>query len=132
MGLIVGKAHRRFSTIAWIALILSGCQPSYDGLRIRLLSGTGEISDSAIEVEEGTAIVVQVEPHSSNPFEDYEKFNLVDLRPLNESVVWAARADDVDRFVLVGAGVGQTSIDVVIDDRSEDILSAVSTPQEVP
>ena len=123
---------KRVVTFAAVAAALVGCQPRYDGLRIRILNGGGDVVGSEIEVVEGQALVIEVRPESSNPFEDYEDFNLVRLEALNESILFAAPADEVDRFVLVGARPGWTSVDVLIDGRHEDTLRVEVVRQEAP
>jgi hypothetical protein len=121
----------RSLTLLSVLCGVAACQPRYDGLRLRLLTGQGQISGDEIELVEGQAITIEVEPISSNPFEDYEKFNLVRLRSVDQTVVLAAPADDVDRFVLVGRGIGTTAIDVEIDGRHVDVLTGRVQPQEV-
>jgi hypothetical protein len=106
------------------AVVLGGCQPHYDGLRIRVHNDAGDVRGSSIEVIEGQALVISVEPQSDNPFESYEKFNIVRLEALDETVLLAAPADEIDRFVLAGTGVGRTTIDVIVDGRLEDELDA--------
>lgn len=123
---------RRFFTLGALALALGGCQPTYDGLTIRVLNGSGDVFGSSIEVIEGQALVISIRPESSNVYEDYEDFNLVRLDALNHGVLYAAPADDVDRFVLVGASVGTTAIEVIIDGKHVDTLRAEVLPQEDP
>ncbi len=118
---------------AALLLLAAGCQPHYDGVRIRAHNGAGEVRGNDIEVVEGQALVISIRPKSSNPFEDYETFNIVRLEALDETVVLAAPADEIDRFVIVGVGVGFTTIDLTIDHRLEDTLEAEVVPQpEVP
>jgi hypothetical protein len=80
-------------------------------------------------VTEGQALVISVRPESSNPFEDYEDFNIVRLEALDENVLLAAPADEIDRFVLAGTGVGRTTVDLLVDGRLEDTLDAEVTAQ---
>jgi hypothetical protein len=77
-------------------------------------------------------MVIQIRPESANPFEDYESFNLVDLASYNENIVLVAPADDIDRFVVSGAGSGRASVEVFIDRRSVDVLEARVVAQEGP
>jgi hypothetical protein len=121
----------RWATMGLLLFFATACQPQYDGLRVRLLTGQGKVRNDVIELFEGEAIAIEVEPSSSNPFEDYEVFNIVRLRPVDGNLLFISTADDLDRFVLVGRGVGTTEIDVVIDDRRVDVLSAEVYAQEV-
>jgi hypothetical protein len=111
------------------AVLVAGCQPHYDGVKIREHNGSGEVRGSSIEVIEGQALVISIRPASSNPFEDYEAFNIVRLEALDENIVLAAPADEIDRFVIVGVGIGRTTIDLTIDGRLEDTLDAETIPQ---
>jgi hypothetical protein len=115
----------------WIAatLLVAGCQPTYDGVRIRVHNDSGDVRGTDIEVIEAQALVISVQPQSSNRFEDYAVFNIVRLEALDETVVLAAPADEIDRFVIVGVGVGRTTIDLTIDGRLEDTLDAETIPQ---
>lgn len=110
---------------------LLACQPRYDGMEIRLLTGDAEVSPERIEMTEGFAIAVEIRPISSNPYEDYEVFNRIDLESINQTVLLAAPADEINRFVLVGTGVGTTAVDVLVDGRMQDHLSARVVAQEV-
>jgi hypothetical protein len=110
-------------------LLAAGCQPHYDGVRIRTHNGSGGANGTSVTVDEGTALVISIEPDSSNPFEDYEVFNIVRLEALDENVVLAAPADEIDRFVLVGVGVGRTTIDLTIDHELVETLDAEVEPQ---
>jgi hypothetical protein len=77
-----------------------------------------------LSVSEGRALVIQVEPISDNPHEDYENFDLVELVSFNPSVMLVAPSTDVDKFVLIGVGVGETSVEVSINDKDVDTLEA--------
>ena len=110
-------------------LLAAGCQPHYDGVRIRTHNDSGDWDGRSITVDEGTALVISIQPDSSNPFEDYEAFNIVRLEALDENVVLAAPADEIDRFVLVGVGVGRTTIDLTIDHKLVETLDAEVVPQ---
>lgn len=123
----------RWTTIGLVLVSVAACQPQYDGMRVRLITGQGRVVNDTIELFEGEAIAIEVEPISSNPFEDYEAYNIVKLRPVDGNLLFIATADDVDRFVLVGRGVGTTEIDVVIDGRRVDVLSGeVHAQEEMP
>jgi hypothetical protein len=110
----------------WVAgaLLAAACQPSYDGVRMRVYAGNGDALGESIEIGEGQAMAVEVRPVSRNPYEDYEDFNLVELISANQSIVFVAPADDVNRFVVGGAGRGRASIELRIDGKSEDFLDA--------
>lgn len=114
-----------------LGLFAAGCQPHYDGLRIRYLNGTGHFSDARLEIVEGQALAVQVRALSDNPYEDYETFDLIEMHSFNESIVLVAPADDVDRFVFVGVNVGESAVEVRINDEEVDTITAVVMRQEV-
>jgi hypothetical protein len=117
--------------LAVIAIAAGGCQPHYEGAVIRYLSGAGDVRGHELEVVEAQAMVISVRPRSDNPFEEYEKFDLVDLRSANETIMLVAPADDVNKFVVVGAGLGEASIELLVNDREEDILNGTVVAQEV-
>jgi hypothetical protein len=124
------KLLRRLALPALLA-VAAGCQPQYDGLRMRVIVGDGDALGNQITVEQGKAMVLEVRPESANPFEDYEKFNLVELESYNEEIVRIFPADDVDRFVILGAGLGRASVEISVDGISEDIIDAEVIEQEV-
>jgi hypothetical protein len=114
------------------AAALGGCKPHYDGIQIRFLFGEGQHAHDRIEVIEGQAVVVQVEPLSDNPYEDYEPFDLVELESFNESYLLIAPATALDQFVLAGAGLGETTIRVRVNGQQEDILDAAVVERLLP
>jgi hypothetical protein len=121
----------RILTVA-LGLFAAGCQPHYDGLRIRWLNGSGEFSEDGLEIVEGQALAVQVTALSDNPYEDYEDFDLIEMHSFNEHVVLVAPADDVDRFVFIGASVGNSAVEVRINGEDVDTINAIVSPQEAP
>jgi len=112
-------------------LAAAGCQPHYDGLRIRYLNGFGEFDASGLDIVEGQALAIEVEPISDNPYEDYEDFDIVELDSFNEQIVLVAPADTVNRFVVVGAQVGTSAVDVSINGDDVDTITVNVGPQEV-
>ncbi len=121
---------RRFLIV--LGLLAAGCQPHYDGLQIRYLNGTGEFDADGLVIVEGQALAVQVEAISDNPYEDYEDYDLIELNSFNEQVVLVAPADDVDRFVFVGAHVGESAVEVIINDKNVDTITAIVEEQVAP
>jgi len=119
------NASTRLSAAALLAApLLAGCQPRYDGVQVRFLFGEGQRAHDRIEVVEGQAVVVQVRPLSSNPYEDYEEFDLIDLEAYNENTLFVAPAPEKDQFVLAGAGLGSTVIRVLVNGDEEGSLDA--------
>lgn len=112
------------SILALVGLASTACKPHYDGLEIRTLNGSDAFDDGVLSVSEGRAIVIQVEPISDNPHEDYENFDLVELLSFNPSVMLVAPSTDVDKFVLIGVVVGETAVEVSINDKDVDTLDA--------
>jgi hypothetical protein len=121
------RTSRALVAIA-LGVLASGCQPHYDGLRIRYLNGTGNFSQGGLEIEEGQALAVQVEALSDNPYEDYEAFDIIEMRSFNEHIVLVAPADDIDRFVFVGAAVGTSAVEVIINGDEVDTITAIVSP----
>jgi len=119
-------------TIILVGLVASACKPHYDGLEIRYLDGIGVFDTAGLEVVEGQARALEVEPISDNPHEDYENFDLVELVSLSPTVLTVAPSTDVDRFVLIGVAAGTTAVEVRINDDKVDILDArvVAQPTE--
>ena len=111
---------------------LGGCKPHYDGLQIRFLFGEGRHAHDRIEVVEGQAVVVEVEPLSDNPYEDYEAFDLVELESFNEDTLLVAPATEYDQFVLAGAGLGETVIRVRVNGEQVDALDAAVVERLIP
>lgn len=122
--------------IAVASLLMAGsltaCQPRYDGVQIRFLLGEGEHAQGRLEIEEGTAVLIEVQPLSSNPYEDYEEFDLVELESFNENVLFIAPATELDRFVLAGSGLGETVVRISVNGTQEDELTATVTEQWSP
>jgi hypothetical protein len=121
----------------WLVLLLAtaalgGCKPHYDGLQIRFLFGEGQHGHDRIEIVEGQAAVVEVQPLSDNPYEDYEAFDLVDLESFNEDIMFVAPATEYDQFVLGGAGLGETVIRVRVNGDQEDTLDAAVVERLTP
>ena len=115
-----------------LGIFAAGCQPHYDGLRIRKLNGTGRFSAEGLEIVEGQALAVEVTALSDNPYEDYEEFDIIEMRSFNEHIVLVAPADDIDRFVFVGAAVGESAVEVVINGENVDTITAIVSPQGAP
>lgn len=113
-------------------LLASGCKPRYDGVQIRFLFGEGQHAHDRLEIVEGQATIIEVRPVSSNPYEDYESFDLVELESFNERIMFVAPAPDLDQFVLAGAGLGQTVIRVLVNGEQEDTLDAAVVEQLRP
>lgn len=112
-----------------IATVAAGCQPRYDGVQIRFLFGDGQHAGDRLEISEGQAVLVSVRPQSSNPYEDYESFDLVTLESANEAIMLVAPATEIDEFVLAGAGQGTTIIRILINDEQVDELQGTVAPQ---
>lgn len=116
-----------------LSAALSACQPHYDGLEIRYLDSSGNVShDGRIEVEHGDAVIIEVTPISDNPYEDYEKFDLVELESFNQTVLEISPLADVDRFALVGKGVGETTVRISVNGHEEDEVQAQVKAQVGP
>lgn len=113
-------------------LLGSGCQPRYDGVQIRFLFGDGSHAHDRLEITEGQAVLIEVEPVSGNPYEDYENFDLVTLESFNENILFLAPATDLDQFVLAGAAQGETVIRVSINGEQVDELPATVVQQVSP
>ena len=121
------------TTITAFVLLLAACQPHYDGLEVEYLSSSAELSPNGrIEIEEADAVIIQVTPKSDNPYEDYEAFDLVTLESFNHLILDIKPLADVDKFALIGAGVGTTTVKVSVDDREVDQIPAVVKKQEAP
>lgn len=114
------------------ATLLGGCKPTYDGVQIRFLFGEGQRAPDRIEIPEGQAVIIEVRPLSSNPYEDYAEFDLVDLESFNENTLFVAHAPEKDQFVLAGAGLGSTVLRILINDVEEDTLDATVVEQVSP
>ncbi len=114
------------------APLMLGCQPRYDGLQVRFLFGEGQHAHDRIEIVEGQVALIEVRPVSKNPYEDYENFDLVELRAFNENLLLVAPATDVDEFILAGAGLGETVIRVEVNGEQEDVLDAAVVEQLSP
>lgn len=112
--------------------LLGGCKPTYDGVQIRFLFDKGQRAPGRIEVAEGQADIIEVRPISSNPYEDYEEFDLVDLESFNENTLFVAPAPENNQFVLGGAGVGTTVLRIMINGDEVDTLDATVVEQVSP
>lgn len=112
-----------------VLLSASACQPHYDGLEIRYLTSSGDLSDDGLVIAEGDAVAIQVKPLSDSPYEDYEKFDLVELEPFHESVIEIAESIDVDVFVAIGRMAGTSAVRVRINGDEVDIIDATVETQ---
>lgn len=116
---------------ASLITVLSACQPHYDGLEIRYLDSDGSVSrNGRIEIEHGDAVIIEVTPKSDNPYEDYEAFDLVTLESFNSTVLEISPLADVDKFALIGQGVGETTVRILVNDHEEDQVQAEVKAQE--
>jgi hypothetical protein len=116
-------------TVLSVLLSAAACQPHYDGLEIRYITSNGDFSDDGLVIAEGDAVAFQVKPLSDSPYEDYEKFDLVELEPFHESVIEIFESTDVDLFVAIGRKVGNSAVRVRINDREVDIIDATVEAQ---
>ena len=119
-----------FFTVA-ACLGAAACQPRYNGLEISKRSGYGEFRAGHFEIEEGQALTIEVRPISSNPHEDYERFDLVRLESIDDGILLVAPSAEIDQFVLAGRSVGAAGVRVLINDRQEDVIDADVLVQEV-
>lgn len=120
-------------TIVTLLAALSACQPHYDGLEIQYLSSDGSFSKSGrLEIEHGDAVIIEVTPLSDNPYEEYEDFDLVTLESFNQTVLVISPLADVDKFALIGKGIGETTVRILINDREEDQVQAEVKAQGGP
>jgi hypothetical protein len=110
-------------------LSAAACQPHYDGLEIRYITSNGDFSDEGLVIAEGDAVAIQVKPLSDNPYEDYEKFDLVELEPFHESVIEIFESTDVDMFVAIGRQPGTSAVRVRINDKEVDVIDATVEAQ---
>jgi hypothetical protein len=115
--------------LSGFGLVAAACQPHYDGLEIRYINGVGEFSADGIRIDEGQALAIEVTPLSDNRYEDYEKFDLVELESFNPAVLVVAPSTDVDRFVFIGVSTGRTAVDVTINGGDVDTIEAVVEAQ---
>jgi hypothetical protein len=129
---MIGMHSRVILGMVLGTVLLGGCKPHYDGLQIRFLFGEGQHAHDRIEVVEGQAVLVEVEPLSDNPYEDYENFDLVELEAFNESTLFVAPAPEPDQFVLAGAALGETVIRVRVNGKHEDTLDAAVVERVIP
>ena len=81
-------------------------------------------STDGLAITEGDVVIVQVQPLSDNPYEDYESFDLVTLEAFDESIMQVAPSIDVDKFAVLGGKVGKTSVRVKINGDEVDIIDA--------
>ncbi|MBL8945933.1 MAG: hypothetical protein JNK45_22405 [Myxococcales bacterium] len=125
------KTARRVALLAssGLGLALAACQPHYDGLEIRYINGVGEFSADGITIKEGQALAVEVTPLSDNRYEDYEKFDLVELESFNPGILVVSPSTDVDRFVFIGVSTGKTAVDVTINGGDVDTIEATVEAQ---
>lgn len=126
---------KRLAALAALPFVagLLGCQPRYDGLQIRFLFGEGQHAHDRLEVAEGQAVLISVDPRSSNPYEDYEAFDLVTLESVNEGIMFIAPATEVDEFVVTGVAQGTAFINISINgEHVDDLEGAVVQPVPSP
>jgi hypothetical protein len=113
-----------------VVLALCACSPYYDSLDIDQISGSGQVSNDGIEVEEGRVMLIRARPIARGA-NRYQRFDVVELESLNASVVYVEGAREVDQFVVGGVSVGDARILVRVNGRDEDEFFARVIPQEV-
>ena len=101
-------------------LLAMACDPEYGTLRIR--EGAGEfdaafVDASGVVVEEGHVVIAFAEPISAGGSKEYEGLQRFELEAANPSIAVVSRGVLRDSFVIAGASIGTTQLEVLVDGR---------------
>jgi len=117
------------------ALFLSigavACQPAYGSIEVELGSSPPvpvSIHSRDFQVPVGISALINVTPVSDNR-NDYVETDSVELTSQDRSVLNVEPGPEEWSFVLVGVGVGNTCVDVVINGAVEDCIPATVVDQ---
>ncbi len=104
-------------------LLVGGCGPSYDGLRVTVLEGaeTAEVDSAGIELVHGRVVLFEVEPRSSGN-KDYEVSDIVELASTDEAVARIEPGVKVDTWMMLGVAPGEAELEVRINGTAEDLI----------
>lgn len=114
----------------WIALVgllaLAGCDPEYGTLRIR--EGAGELNaayvgSDGVVVEEGHVIIAFAEPIAAGGTKEYTGLERFQVEAANPSIATVSRGVFRDSFVIAGARVGTTRLEVLVNGQIVDTVS---------
>lgn len=113
----------------WIALVgllaLAGCDPEYGTLRIR--EGAGEfnsayVGSDGVVVEEGHVIIAFAEPIAAGGTKEYQGLERFQVEAANPSIATVSRGVLRDSFVIAGARIGNTRLEVLINGEIVDTV----------
>lgn len=116
---------KRRGAVLAIAVLSGACDPEYGMLRIQEGAGDTDfatVSPRGVTLREGRVVVVFAEPISADPAREYEGLQRFELRVVDSDVALARRGVLRDSFVLSGAGVGLTQLEVLLDGRVQEAL----------
>jgi len=104
---------------------LAGCDPEYGSLRIR--EGAGEfdaayVGSDGVVVEEGHVVIAFAEPISAGGSKEYQGLERFKVEAANPSVATVSRGVLRDSFVIAGARVGTTQLEVLINGEIVDTV----------
>ena len=110
----------------------TACQPDYGSLEVELGTtppAAASIHSTDFQIQIGTAVLINVKPVSANR-NDYIETDTVEMTSQDRTVMDVEPGPEAWSFVLIGAGIGETCIDVVINGAVEDCIDARVVEQE--
>ncbi|MEZ4383280.1 MAG: hypothetical protein R3A79_18270 [Nannocystaceae bacterium] len=111
---------------------LSACQPDYGSIEVELGTtppAAASIHSTDFQIQIGTAVLINVTPVSANR-NDYIETDTVEMTSQDRAVMDVEPGPEGWSFVLIGAGVGETCVEVVINGAVEDCISARVVEQQ--
>ncbi len=111
----------------WLVLVLAGCKPAYDGVRLELEDTAPDgtvVSGEALVLIEGVPLLISAELRSSKSKAYDREDNVLELESEDEAIVTVARTDKAWQFVIIGSLVGETCVRVVVDGDEMECIPA--------
>lgn len=112
--------------------VATACQPDYGSLEVELGTtppAAASIHSTDFQLQIGTAVLINVKPVSANR-NDYIETDSVEMTSQDRTIMDVEPGPEAWSFVLIGAGLGETCIDVVINGAVEDCIEARVVEQQ--
>ena len=110
-----------------LLVVLVGCKPAYDGVRLELKDAAPDgtvVSGEALVLVEGVPLLISGEVQSSKSKAYDREDDTFELESDDEAIVTVERTDRAWEFVIVGSMVGETCVHVVVDGDDMECIPA--------
>ena len=116
----------------FLAVLLVGCKPAYDGIRLGLADPAPQgtvVSGEELVLVEGVPLLITGELLSRKRKDYARDENEFVLASDDETIVIVDRTEQAWEFVIVGARVGETCVHVIVDGDEMECIPAQVIPQ---